>query len=103
LTPAGGCGTSLRGDAQRRGMMGRHFRAALAAVIVLAAVEAALAQAPMPTNNPEALANVRESKQYNAVMRSNSSFRQKRMQIECGPITDPQLHASCLASFQAYK
>jgi hypothetical protein len=94
--------------------MGRHFRAALAAVIVAAAAGAALAQAPattpafpaaapMPTNNPEALANVREAKQYNAVMRSNPSFRQKRMQIECGPIADPQLHASCVASFQAYQ
>jgi hypothetical protein len=61
------------------------------------------ASAPMPTNNPAAIANVRESKQYNAVMRSNPGFRQKRMQIECGPITDPQLHASCVASFAAYK
>jgi hypothetical protein len=95
-------------------MMGRHFRVGLAAVIMAAAAAAAVAQAPattppfpasapMPTNNPEALANVREAKQYNAVMRGNSAFRRKREQIECGPITDPQLHASCLASFQAYK
>ena len=46
---------------------------------------------------------MRESKQYNAVMRSNPGFRQKRMKLECDPITDPQLHASCIASFQAYK
>ena len=94
--------------------MGRHFRAALAALIVAAVAGAALAQAPattppfpasapMPTNDPQAKANVRASKDYNAVMRSNSGFRQKRMQLECGPITDPQLHESCMASFQAYK
>jgi hypothetical protein len=30
---------------------------------------------------------------------SNPSFRAKRMQQECGPVTDPELHASCVASF----
>jgi hypothetical protein len=95
--------------------MGRHLAAALfAALMVMAAAGMAGAQAPttsppfpasapMPTNNAEAMANVRGAKQYNAVMRSNSAFRQKRIQQECGPITDPQLHASCIASFQAYK
>jgi hypothetical protein len=94
--------------------MGRHFRVVLAAMLLAATAGVAAAQAPstsppfpssapMPTNNPEALANVREAKQYNAVMRSNPAFRQRRMQQECGPITDPQLHASCIASFQAYK
>ena len=94
--------------------MGRHLSAALVAALFITAAGLASAQAPetsppfpasapMPTNNPEAKANVRESKQYNAVMRSNPGFRQKRMQQECGPITDPQLHASCIASFSAYK
>jgi hypothetical protein len=95
--------------------MGRHLSAALFAALIVTAPGLAAAQAPpvtsppfpasapMPTNNPEAISNVREAKQYNAVMRSNPSFRQKRMQQECGPITDPQLHASCMASFQAYK
>jgi len=95
--------------------MRRHLSAALFATLIAMAAGLASAQAPpvtsppfpasapMPTNNPEAMANVRESKQYNAVMRSNPGFRQKRMQQECGPITDPQLHASCIASFQAYK
>ncbi len=58
--------------------------------------------APMPTNNPAALANVRESEQYTALLRSNPAFRRKREQIECGPIADPQLHAQCVASFEAY-
>jgi hypothetical protein len=81
----------------------RHMSAALAAMFFIATAGSAAAQAPLPTNNPEAMANVRASKQYSAVMRSNPAFRQKRMQQECGPITDPQLHASCMASFQAYK
>ena len=83
--------------------MGRHRSVAILAALLVTAAGLAAAQAPMPTNNPEARANVRASEQYNAVMRSNSAFRQKRMQQECGPITDPQLHASCIASFQAYK
>ena len=94
--------------------MGRHLSAALSAALILGAAGMAAAQVPatsppfpasaqMPTNNPAAIANVRESKQYNAVMRSNPGFRQKRMQLECGPITDPQLHASCMSSFSAYK
>ena len=83
--------------------MGRHRSVAILAALLVTAAGLAAAQAPMPTNNPAAIANVRESKQYNAVMRSNPGFRQKRMQQECGPITDPQLHASCIASFSAYK
>jgi hypothetical protein len=83
--------------------MGRHLSTAIFAALIVTGAGLAAAQAPMPTNNPAAIANVRESKQYNAVMRSNPGFRQKRMQQECGPITDPQLHASCIASFSAYK
>jgi hypothetical protein len=43
--------------------------------------------------------NVIESKQYERLLETNPAFRQARMRKECGPITDPQLHASCLASF----
>ena len=43
--------------------------------------------------------NVIESKQYDRLLKTNSAFRQARMRKECGPITDPELHASCLASF----
>jgi hypothetical protein len=83
--------------------MGRHLLAPLFAALFVTAAGLAQAQAPMPTNDPGAKANVRASEQYNAVMRSNKGFRQKRMQQECGPITDPQLHQSCIASFDAYK
>lgn len=78
--------------------MQRCRTACLAAAFVVAAGGVALAQA-MPTNNPSAAANVRQSERYSSVVRSSPSFRKQRMQRECGPITDPQLHASCIASF----
>jgi hypothetical protein len=44
--------------------------------------------------------NVRDSERYEAVVHANGSFRAHRVQKECGPINDPQLHADCVASFQ---
>jgi hypothetical protein len=49
--------------------------------------------------DPGAAANVRQSQQYEQAVGSNPSFRAKRIQEECGPVTDPELHASCVASF----
>ena len=46
--------------------------------------------------------NVRESKQYDQLLHTNPAFRQARMRKECGPITDPQLHQSCVASFERH-
>lgn len=43
--------------------------------------------------------NVIESKQYERLLQTNHGFRQARMRKECGPITDPELRQSCLASF----
>ena len=43
--------------------------------------------------------NVIESKQYDRAVETNRGFRQARMRKECGPITDPELRQSCLASF----
>jgi hypothetical protein len=82
----------------------RSYHAVLAAFVTIAAAGTALAQpqAPMPTNNPAAQANVRESEQYSALLRSNPGFRRQREKIECGPIADAQLRASCIASFEAY-
>jgi hypothetical protein len=56
------------------------------------------AQAQTPPD-PGAAANVRQSQQYEQALHGNSAFRAKRMQQECGPVTDPELHASCVASF----
>src|SRR5262245_21707169 len=43
--------------------------------------------------------NVIESQRYERLLQASPGFRQARMRKECGPITDPQLHAECLASF----
>jgi len=48
-------------------------------------------------------ANNRESAWYDHLVETNPSFRHYRMRKECGPITDPQLHAGCIASFQQYE
>ena len=50
-------------------------------------------------SDPGAAANVRQSGQYEQTLRSNSGFRAKRIQQECGPINDPQLHQQCVDSF----
>ena len=81
--------------------MQRYQTAAFAALLTIAFVGTAMAQA-MPTNDPEAKANVRQSEAYSAMLRSNPAFRKKREAIECGPITIPSLRASCIASFEAY-
>jgi hypothetical protein len=67
-----------------------------AAVLLLGLVAPATAQIPP---DPGAAANVRQSERYDQMLRSNPSFRAKRMQQECGPVTDPELHQQCIASF----
>jgi hypothetical protein len=69
----------------------------LPAVLSAAFIGGASAQTEPPDQG--AAANVRQSQQYEQVLHSNPSFRAKRMQEECGPVTDPELHASCVASF----
>ena len=70
------------------------FRGLIAAGFA-AAIGPAAAQAP-----ETAAQNVRESQQYEQLVCGNPGFRERRMREECGPITDPQLRESCLASFQ---
>jgi len=65
-----------------------------AAVLLIAVAAPAGAQI-----DPGAAANVRQSDQYEQAVRSNPGFRAQRMKQECGPITDPQLHQQCVASF----
>ncbi|MFI4947342.1 MAG: hypothetical protein ACHQC9_00885 [Alphaproteobacteria bacterium] len=69
----------------------------LAAAGLIAAAAGASAQAPA---NQGAQENVRASQQYESLLCSNPAFRAKRIAQECGPVTDPQLHQSCLASFE---
>lgn len=81
--------------------MHRYRAASLAVALTIVFAGTAFAQA-LPTNNPAAAANVKESEQYSALLRSNPSFRKKREAIECGPVTDPQLRQECINSFEAY-
>ena len=74
---------------------------------ILSSVFAAIFICPASAQTHEppdqgAAANVRQSEQYEQMLRSNPGFRAKRMQLECGTITDPQLRDSCVASFQNY-
>jgi hypothetical protein len=47
--------------------------------------------------------NVIESQRYDRLLQTSMGFRHARMRRECGPITDQQLRAQCLASFQQYE
>src|SRR5215510_10636795 len=91
------------------------FATAAVCLAAIAVAPAAYAQAQRhtvtvknaPIANPgdvsesrSAQQNVLESKQYELLLRTNPGFRQARMKKECGPISDPQLHQSCVASFE---
>jgi hypothetical protein len=55
-----------------------------------------------PSDMPSSWAarqNVLQSQRYDRLLETNRGFRQARMRKECGPVTDPQLHQDCLASF----
>ncbi len=87
---------------------------AAACVAVLGAMPSARAQTysdqQLVTNGPQASRgdfgdwsarqNVIESQRYDRLLQTNWGFRQARIRKECGPISDPQLHQQCLASFQ---
>lgn len=83
-------------------MSGRHrlclSLSAAAALIVAAAT--ASAQAPAQPRNESAQENVKQSEQYERALCGNAAFRAKRIKQECDPITDPQMHESCVATFQ---
>jgi hypothetical protein len=87
---------------------------AAACLMSVAALSAAYAQTvagtEVVTNGPQtdpgdvspswsARQNVIDSQRYDRLLQTSRGFREARMRKECGPITDPQLHASCLASF----
>jgi hypothetical protein len=80
-------------------MSGRHrlWLPLLAAAALIAAAANVGAQ-PAPRSEG-AQQNVKQSEQYERALCGNAAFRAKRIKQECDPITDPQLHESCLASF----
>jgi hypothetical protein len=88
---------------------------AAACVIAVSAVPVAHAQTfagtELVTNGPQtdpgdvspswsATQNVIDSERYDRLLQTSRGFREARARQECGPITDPQLHSDCLASFQ---
>ena len=80
----------------------------LAGLVALAATS--VQAAPVPANahpyskwRETPAQNVRKSSQYDYLVATNSSFRAYRMRKECGPIRDPDLRSSCMASFGAYE
>ncbi len=55
-----------------------------------------------PPDDWSARQNVMQSRHYTRMLETSSAFRHARMSKECGPITDPQMHANCVASFNQY-
>ncbi|MGB9645776.1 MAG: hypothetical protein WCB44_11740 [Stellaceae bacterium] len=51
--------------------------------------------------NPQS--NLVEAQEYDRLLETNPAFRMARIRKECGPITDPQLHAQCVASFNQFE
>src|SRR5262249_44840191 len=83
------------------------FTAALfAAGLPPVLASAALAQTtPTTTTNratvDDPAVNQRETRNYDALVGSDASFRNRRMQQECGPIESPDLKQQCMQSFGA--
>ena len=44
-----------------------------------------------------------ESAHYDRLLETSPGFRMARMRKECGPISDPQLHQQCMASFDQFE
>lgn len=81
-------------------MSGRH-RLCLPLLTAAALVAAAVAASAQPApRNESAQQNVKQSEEYERALCGNAAFRAKRIKQECDPITDPQMHESCVATFQ---
>jgi len=83
-----------------------EFAPRLITRVALAA--ASVQAAPIPTSrhakgHETPAQNVRNSQQYDYLVSTNAGFRAARMKTECGPIRDPGLRSSCLASFSEYE
>jgi len=76
-------------------MPGRFWVCLAAAALIAVAGTASAQSRP----NESAEQNVRASRQYESLVCSNPAFRAKRIAQECGSVTDPELHQSCVASF----
>ena len=85
------------------------MRIIVLSLITAAALAAASVQAAPVPNTRHAKShetpaqNVWKTLQYDYLVSTNPGFRAARMKKECGPIRDPGLRGSCLASFSAYE
>ena len=80
----------------------------LAGLVALAATSVQAAPVPSKPHqhvkwHESPAQNVRKSQHYDHLVASNSSYRASRMSKECSPITDPELRASCVGSFNEYE
>ena len=78
----------------------------LATMVVL--TTASVQAAPVPNtrhakSHETPAQNVRKSQQYDYLVSTNPGFRAARMRKECGPIRDPGLRSTCMASFREYE
>jgi hypothetical protein len=78
-------------------MLLKPVSAALATAALVAGIGLGPALAAPVDWSPQQ--NMVNSQHYTRMLQTNRAFRQARMRKECGPITDPQLHQSCVASF----
>ena len=89
---------------------------AIGCALALGATPPAQAQnynAELVTNGPQASRgdfgdwsarrNNMESAHYDRLLQTSPGFRHARMRKECGPISDPQLHAQCMSSFGEFE
>lgn len=81
-------------------MMRVRYGSWLLAAALVAAAAPAWAQ-PQANESPQQ--NVRESRQYEALVCSNPAFRARRIAQECGPLQGSSLYAGCVASFNCSK
>jgi hypothetical protein len=75
------------------------FAFAATCLTAIAAMSVDRAMAATYGSMESARQNVIQSRHYDRSLETNRAYRQARMRKECGPINDPQLHQSCLASF----
>jgi hypothetical protein len=75
------------------------FAFAATCLTAIAATPVDTAMATTYGSMESASQNVIHSRHYDRALEANRAFRQARVRKECGPINDPQLHQSCLASF----
>jgi hypothetical protein len=87
------------------------MRVIIPTLVGLAALAATTVQAaPVPTKphqhakwHETPAQNVWKSQRYEHLVSTNAAYRGSRVRKECGPITDPELRQSCIASFGAYE